>query len=146
MTYCYAGMTLSWTSGRNRFVINIGVVNGAIAVDGDRRIGALRLRDRVRHSKRIPCGAAVGTEYATLQTAALIHWQPGSSIWGDMNVAVYTAAGSAGKTRALTGVGQNGRAITRPQSITAITGSRTDDILRAIVDGLALVHWCRQYT
>ena len=43
MAHLDVGMTLRWVTRRYRLVVHVGIVNGAIAVDPDRRIGALLL-------------------------------------------------------------------------------------------------------
>ena len=55
-------------------VVYIGVVDCAIAIDGDGRISTLLLRKSVRYLELDPGCTTVGAEYAPLQTAALVDW------------------------------------------------------------------------
>jgi len=110
-------------------IVNIGIINGAIAVDCNGRIGPLFLRNRIRDSESSPSSAAIGAEHATLQTVALINRQPGRSIWCDMDVSVKAAAGSAWNVCTLAIIGKRGRPVTGAEGIAAIAGSWADNIL-----------------
>src|SRR5205814_2377206 len=129
MTNDHAGVALRWVPRRYRLIVNIGIINGAVAIDGNGRIGALFLGNRAGYGECVPSSPPVGAEYATLQTVALINRQPGCSIWRNMDVSVKAAAGSAWNACTLAIIGQRRWPETGAEGITTIAGSRADNIL-----------------
>jgi len=92
VTYFDARVTFRRIPRGNRLIVDIGIVNSAIRVDGDRRIGALGLRDAARDDELLPSCAPICAQCAALLAAALINRQPDGTIWSYVKVAVQTAA------------------------------------------------------
>ena len=74
LTHLHAGMAFRRLTLRHRFVVDVGVINSAIAVDCDGRIGPILLRDRAGHNELLPSRARVRGESAALFAVALIDW------------------------------------------------------------------------
>src|SRR5258708_422790 len=135
VTDLYVSMTLGRIARRDRLVVHVGVVNCAIRVDGDRRIGAFRLRDAAVNDELLPGHARIRADGATLRTATMIDRQPHTAIRSNANVTVQTMA--LGDTVAL--VCQHARTVTVAERITALTSGRSHYGLRATLDSRTLM-------
>ena len=72
MTHRDSRMSFQRATSRDRLVVNVGVVDGAITIDGYRRISAFGLRDAIGHDKLTPGDTAIGAESAALLATALV--------------------------------------------------------------------------
>ena len=88
----HARMSFGRIARGYRLIVDVGVVNGAIAIDRNRRIRALYLRNGIRHDEFLPGYAAVRTHRATLVATTVTYRQPDGAIRSHMNVAVQTMA------------------------------------------------------
>src|SRR5207247_2118896 len=70
VTYLDARVTFRRIPSGNRLIVDIGIVNSAIRVDRDRRIGALDLRDAARDNTFTPSGTAIRAHSATFRRSA----------------------------------------------------------------------------
>src|SRR6266403_5733266 len=120
---------------RDRLIVYITKISVVIAINGDGRIGAVSLRSAAGDKKFIPCRATIGAHRPALRPSTLVNGQPDSAIWSNMHVSVQPAA-----LRRDAVVSQHTGAITGTQGIAALARCRPYDVLRAIVNSLALVN------
>src|SRR5579859_3886701 len=92
MSYYDVRMAFGRISDRDRFVVYIGIIDGAVAIESDRRIGALRLRMTCWNQEFIPCDTGSRTERAALLTAALFRREPYRPIRRNTDVSMQTGA------------------------------------------------------
>ena len=136
MSHLHAGVAFWWIAHRDGFIIYIGIINCAIGVDGDGWISALLLRNRARNSELRPCGGRSRAEGAALFATALIDRKPNCAIRRDMEMSMQAPA-SGGRTAIVRW--RSHRCVAHPQVIAALTGGGSNDVLRAIVNGLSLI-------
>src|SRR5207237_8013455 len=67
-------------ASRHGVIVDVGVVNGAIGVDRDRRIGALDRRGAARDDELLPSYASICAQRAALVASAVTDWQPAGSV------------------------------------------------------------------
>src|SRR5207249_3482311 len=79
-------------AGRDRLVVDVAIVGGAVGVDGDGGIGPLGLRHAAGDGESGPGRARIGAGHAALSAVALSDRQPGCAIRRDVHVTVKTAA------------------------------------------------------
>src|SRR4051812_19288643 len=65
---------------RDRLVVDVAVVRGAVRIERDRRIGAIGLRHRTGDGELVPGQAAVIAGGAALAAIALVDRQPRGTI------------------------------------------------------------------
>src|SRR5205814_4158283 len=98
---------------RDLLVVDVGIVSRAIGVEGDRRIGALRLRNAASYLELSPRGAGICANGSALLAPALVNRQPDSPIGRHVKMAMETSAiGATGRGAALAVVSHNSRTIT----------------------------------
>src|SRR5437867_3705507 len=73
---------------RDRLIVYITKISGVIAINGDRRIGAVSLRSAAGDKKFIPCRAAISAHRPALRPSTLVNGQPDSAIWSNMHMAM----------------------------------------------------------
>ena len=73
LAYLYMRMTFGKLACRDRLVVDVGIVSCAIGIEGDGRIGALRLRNASSYLELSPGGAGVCTDGSALLAPALIN-------------------------------------------------------------------------
>ncbi len=98
----------------------------------------MRLGDATGNEELDPGRAASRAQCATLHPVTMFNRQPGCSVGGDVNVTVQAAA-----LCSLTVIREDASAIAATESITAVTSGRAYDVLRAIINGFALIHRSR---
>src|SRR5207237_7901247 len=79
---CDPGMTFLPTG----LISHIGIINFAVSIDRDRRIGALCLRSSIGNREFCPGGARIRTERTALEPTALIDWKPDRAVRCDVEM------------------------------------------------------------
>ena len=120
VTYFDARVTFRRIPRGNRLIVDIGIVNSAIRVDRDRRIGALDLRDAARDNKFTPGGTTIRTHSATLRPSALINRKPDRPIGRHVDVAMQSVT----LRDPVAFVGENAWSVAGTERITALTCRR----------------------
>ena len=122
MTDLDACMAFWRIASRHGVIVDVGVVNGAIGVDRDRRIGALDLRGAARDDELLPSYASICAQCAALVASAVTDWQPDGTVWRNMDMAMQTVT----LRDAVAFVGQDPGAVTCAEGVAALAGSRTE--------------------
>ena len=136
-------MAFGRIAGGYRLVVHIAVISSAIAINTNRRIGAIDLRLAAGHNKFTPSRATIRAHSATLLSSALINRQPDCTIRSHVDVTMQTVA----LRDPVAFVSENAWAITGAEGIAPLTCRRAErKALGAIIYCLALVHWVRQRT
>src|SRR5205085_4057139 len=73
---------------RDRLIVYITKIRSVVAINGDRRIGAVSLRSAAGGKKFIPCRATIGAHRPALRPSTLVNGQPDSAIWSNMHMAM----------------------------------------------------------
>src|SRR5207248_1545675 len=73
---------------RDRLIVYITKIRSVVAINGDRRIGAVSLRSAAGGKKFIPCRATIGAHRPALRPSTLVNGQPDSAIWSHMHLAM----------------------------------------------------------
>src|SRR5882724_12735710 len=119
---------------RHRLIVYITKIGGVIAINCDRRIGAVDLRPAAGDKKFIPCGAAISAQGTALRPSTALDWEPRSAIRRHVHVSVQPAA-----LRSYAVVSQDAGTITGTQGIAALACCGPYHVLRAIINSLALI-------
>src|SRR6266404_9629351 len=85
-------MALGLIVRRHRLIVYITKIGAVIAINCDRRIGAIDLRPAAGNKKLVPSSTPVSAQRAPLLAAAVVNRQPDSAIWSHVEMAVQTAA------------------------------------------------------
>src|SRR5439155_24146642 len=122
-------------AGRNRLVVDVAVISGAVAVDRHGGIGPLGLGHAPADHELAPGGARIGARHAPLSAVALPDRQPGRAVRCYVHVAVQTAAALGTAPRIGRHAGTPGHA----EVEAALAHRWADDVLRAVQRVLALI-------
>src|SRR5207247_2290119 len=129
-------MAFGRIAGGYRFVVHIAVISSAIAINTNRRIGAIDLRLAAGHNKFTPSRATIRAHSATLLSSALINRQPDCTIRSHVDVTMQTVA----LRDPVAFVSENAWAITGAEGIAPLTCRRAErKASRAIMSCRALV-------
>src|SRR5437016_9123824 len=118
---------------RHRLIVYITKISGVIAINCDRRIGAITLNPTARDKKFIPCGATIRADGAALHSSTVLNWQPRSAIRRHVHMAVQPAA-----LRSYAIVSHHAGTITGADRIAALACCPSC-VLRAIINSLTVV-------